>query len=273
MAPKNAGSTNYKFSYPAYTLAVYHTLKHPSETCCGVFLGRQLDGGKTVVFERCVPLTHTQALSPTLKLACIAAETLAKKSDEETGKSKEQPLEIVGFYCANRVAFSKPDSLYAENSASISSSLAWLPLYKGIFEKIQANCPKATAWLLNGAMVSNQRFAFQGYTNVVCEGDKARAAGGANQNLAKPAELLNSYAIGIDCVSLDGENNDIADEEAAAAATSTELAKKMGRMTRPIPDTFAKMAERIKKSEHTLVLLLTFSFAFDLFHFSMYGSC
>lgn len=168
---------SYRFTHECYAMALYHCLKHPAETVCGLFLGKIVKEGTTDTnnsnsknsgpsktntypyarFVRTVPLTHSHALSPTLKLAFISAEKLAEK----------EGLEILGFYGANKISFTQ--KVYGDNQANqaaINSSYTWLPLYKGIFEKLQLNIPYATAWLLDAKVIQYEEFPFIGFTTL-----------------------------------------------------------------------------------------------------------
>ncbi|CAD7932998.1 unnamed protein product [Amoebophrya sp. A25] len=131
---------SYSFTNEAYALAVYHTLKHSNCQVSGFLLGRV--DGTSVSFERAVPFSHSHALAPTLKLACVAAEALGKSED---GKQ----LELLGYYCGNELADAKKELK---------------PIHRNVFERFVQNNPAASAWLIDTEKLDDDVFALKGFT-------------------------------------------------------------------------------------------------------------
>eukprot|EP00392_Amoebophrya_sp_AT5.2_P001827 g1832.t1 len=129
---------SYSWEHPAYALAVYHSLRNSGSTCCGFLLGRA-EGKDGMKFHESVPFSHTHALSPTLKMACHATEVYAQSKD----------LEICGLYVANEL-LPKTKELY--------------PIYRNIFERFTQNNNQSTVWILDGARLEEEAFAFRGFT-------------------------------------------------------------------------------------------------------------
>uniref|UniRef100_A0A7S1A9U7 MPN domain-containing protein n=1 Tax=Noctiluca scintillans TaxID=2966 RepID=A0A7S1A9U7_NOCSC len=124
----------YAFEPKAYAKAVMHCCKHSSEGVTGVFVGQV--NQKVLRIVDAVPLFHTHALAPLLKVAFMLIEQYCQGS---TG------LEIVGLYYAS----------------SHGPSVEITPI-KGIAEKLVSNFSAASIWTLDPAKLPEGRFALQG---------------------------------------------------------------------------------------------------------------
>ncbi|OLP91182.1 ER membrane protein complex subunit 8/9-like [Symbiodinium microadriaticum] len=68
--------TGYSFSPKAYAKAVLHSCKHSAAPVLGLLLGSA--NGKVLKVADAIPLFHTHALGPMLKIACMLAEEHCK---------------------------------------------------------------------------------------------------------------------------------------------------------------------------------------------------
>mmetsp|Transcript_26503 Transcript_26503/g.69129 ORF Transcript_26503/g.69129 Transcript_26503/m.69129 type:complete len:211 (+) Transcript_26503:45-677(+) len=130
-----AGSTiaAYAFHPHAYAKALMHSSKHSSEAVIGIFVGRV--SGSTMKVVDAIPLFHTHALGPMLKVACLLIEQYCRSVGD---------LEIVGLY-----------------HASASGLLDVAPV-KAIADKIASNFAMATVWAVDAAKMSNRNCALSG---------------------------------------------------------------------------------------------------------------
>merc|ERR1719401_2368954 len=126
-------STIYAFDPKAYAKAVMHSCKHSSEGVTGIFIGSV--SGKVLKVVDCIPLFHTHALAPMLKVACMLIEQHCRTVGN---------LEIVGMYYA-----------------SPSGSLDITPV-KAIADKIASNFAIASIWALDAAKLPERQFALKG---------------------------------------------------------------------------------------------------------------
>eukprot|EP00490_Sorites_sp_Unknown_P018397 CAMPEP_0114643288 /NCGR_PEP_ID=MMETSP0191-20121206/3299_1 /TAXON_ID=126664 /ORGANISM="Sorites sp." /LENGTH=195 /DNA_ID=CAMNT_0001855563 /DNA_START=29 /DNA_END=616 /DNA_ORIENTATION=+ len=133
-----APSAGYSFNPEAYAKAVLHVCKHSSSSVLGLFLGHA--DGKVIKVVDTVPLFHTHALGPMLKIACMLAE--------EHCKSTDASWEIVGIY-----------------HATPSGSTEMTPV-KAIADKIAANFASASVWSLDAGKLPEKQFAFKGMGRV-----------------------------------------------------------------------------------------------------------
>jgi len=131
-----AGSTitAYAFHPHAYAKALMHGYKHSSEAVLGIFVGRA--SGSTMKVVDAIPLFHTHALGPMLKIACLLIEQYCRSVGD---------LEIIGVY-----------------HASASGSLDVAPV-KAIADKIASNFAMATVWAIDAAKMSKSHCALTGY--------------------------------------------------------------------------------------------------------------
>ncbi|CAK9002779.1 unnamed protein product [Durusdinium trenchii] len=151
----------YAFHPQAYAKAVLHLCKHSSSSVLGLFLGHA-DGRVMKVLEA-IPLFHTHALGPMLKVACMLAE--------EHCKSTDATMEIVGIY-----------------HATASGSTEMTPV-KAIADKIAANFAAASVWTLDASKLPEKQFAFKGMGRVK---DEWKAVGG---NLARCRNQLDKLHV------------------------------------------------------------------------------
>jgi len=123
----------YAFDPKAYAKAVMHGCKHSSEAVTGIFIG--CVSGKVLKLVDAIPLFHTHALAPMLKVACMLIEQHCRTVGN---------LEIVGMYYA-----------------SPSGSLDITPV-KAIADKIASNFAMASVWALDAAKLPERQFALKG---------------------------------------------------------------------------------------------------------------
>mmetsp|Transcript_134554 Transcript_134554/g.287896 ORF Transcript_134554/g.287896 Transcript_134554/m.287896 type:complete len:211 (+) Transcript_134554:111-743(+) len=130
-------STIYAFDPKAYAKAVMHSCKHSSEGVTGIFIGSV--SGKVLKVVDCLPLFHTHALAPMLKVACMLIEQHCRALGNN--------LEIVGVY-------------YASPSGAVDIT----PI-KAIGEKIASNFSSASMWALDAAKLVEKQFALKGWVH------------------------------------------------------------------------------------------------------------
>ncbi|CAJ1396656.1 unnamed protein product [Effrenium voratum] len=166
MAP-SAGSSSFKgyaFDPKAYAKAVLHGCKHSSSSVVGLLLGN--GDGKVLKVLDVVPLFHTHALAPMLKIACMLAEEHCKAVGG---------MEIVGLY-----------------HATGSGSTEMTPV-KAIAEKVAANFAAASVWTLDASKLAEKQFALKGMGRVK---DEWKAIGSDAVNLSSEALAETSRLIG-----------------------------------------------------------------------------
>eukprot|EP00439_Symbiodinium_sp_Y106_P004719 s6579_g1.t1 len=125
--------TGYSFSPKAYAKAVLHSCKHSAAPVLGLLLGTA--NGKVLKVADAIPLFHTHALGPMLKIACMLAEEHCKAAGD---------LEIVGLY-----------------HATPSGSTEMTPV-KAIADKLAQNFASASVWTLDASKLPEKQFAFKG---------------------------------------------------------------------------------------------------------------
>jgi len=123
----------YVFHPQAYAKALMHGYKHSSEPVVGIFVG--CVSGSALKVMDAIPLFHTHALGPMLKIACLLIEQYCRGIEG---------LEIVGLY-----------------HASSSGSLEVAPV-KAIADKIASNFAMASVWAIDAAKMSDRHCALQG---------------------------------------------------------------------------------------------------------------
>merc|ERR1719263_2769861 len=136
--PANKDGKKYVFEPQAYAKAIMHGCKHSSDVVTGVLIG-SVSNAKVMKVVDVIPLFHTHALGPMLKIAFLLIEQYCRTDD--------RGLEILGLY------FAHPDG----------NSDANYPPVKAVAEKILSNCPQATVWSMDLSKLPDNKFAMGGY--------------------------------------------------------------------------------------------------------------
>lgn len=124
-------------SSEAYTKAILHCLKYPTQPVSGLLVGKRIgSGASTSIFVAdAVPVTHTQiATSPSPVLEIVLLQVLA------VARTKGQS--VVGVYVANEIA----------DDVSISDHT--LRVLRHVAEK--AGSPPIALWMIRGTDVDSQ---------------------------------------------------------------------------------------------------------------------
>merc|ERR1712232_363954 len=128
----------YAFDPKAYAKAVMHGCKHSSDAVIGIFIG--CASGKLLKVVDAIPLFHTHALAPMLKIACM----LIEQHCQNLGGG----IEIVGMY-----------------HATASGAVDYKPV-QAIADTIAENFAGATVWCIDAAKMAERQFALRGWLNV-----------------------------------------------------------------------------------------------------------
>ncbi|CAE7941847.1 EMB2731, partial [Symbiodinium sp. KB8] len=154
----------YSFSPKAYAKAVLHSCKHSAAPVLGLLLGSA--NGKVLKVADAIPLFHTHALGPMLKIACMLAEEHCKAAGD---------LEIVGLY-----------------HATPSGSTEMTPV-KAIADKLAQNFASASVWTLDASKLPEKQFAFKGLGR---SKDEWRAISGDSVSLGSEVLVETTRLIG-----------------------------------------------------------------------------
>mmetsp|Transcript_17993 Transcript_17993/g.49986 ORF Transcript_17993/g.49986 Transcript_17993/m.49986 type:complete len:213 (-) Transcript_17993:121-759(-) len=127
------GTKTFVFHPKAYAKALLHSCKHSSEAVIGIFIGTST--GKVVKVLDCMPLFHTHALAPMLKMACMLIEEHCRSVGD---------LEIVGIYHAE------------------PHGIGDMAAVKPIADKLAANFSSCSVWTVDAAKLPQKQFALRG---------------------------------------------------------------------------------------------------------------